>query len=96
VLPHVVFFGYFVGVLELLIGAALVAGLWVRPASVVGAVFLVNLLFATWWEPGHGVAVWRYFGAELDKIPLILLFSIFYAADAGAVWGVDGFWRRQA
>jgi uncharacterized membrane protein YphA (DoxX/SURF4 family) len=95
VLPHVIFFGYFVGVLELLIGAALVAGLWVRPASVVGAVFLLNLLSATWWEPGHGVGVWRYFGAELDKIPLIFLFLIFYAADAGAVWGVDGLWRRQ-
>jgi|SRR5215510_9125825 len=93
VLPHVVFFGYFVGILELLIGLALVVGLWVRPASVTGAVFLLNLLFATWWEPGHGVPVWRYFGAELDKIPLILLFLIFYAADAGATWGVDGFWR---
>jgi uncharacterized membrane protein YphA (DoxX/SURF4 family) len=94
VLPHVVFFGYFVGILELLIGIALVVGLWVRAASVMGALFLFNLLFATWWEPGHGVPVWRYFGAELDKLPLILLFLIFYAADAGAMWGVDGYWRR--
>src|SRR6266545_1518177 len=48
VLPHVVFFGYMVGVVELLIGISLVVGLWVRPASIVGALFLLNLLFATW------------------------------------------------
>jgi uncharacterized membrane protein YphA (DoxX/SURF4 family) len=78
VLPHAVFFGYFVGVLELLIGLSLVLGWWVRPASVAGALFMLNLALATWWEPGHGVALWRYFGAELDKIPLLFLFLIFY------------------
>ena len=43
----------------------------------------------------HGVAVWKYFGAELDHIPLLLLFLIFYAGDAGTVWGLDGL-RRPA
>src|ERR1700704_1186625 len=36
VLPHAVFFGYTVGVVELLIGICLLVGLWVRPAAVVG------------------------------------------------------------
>ncbi len=94
VLPHTVFFGYFVGIIELFIGVSLVLGLWVRPSSVVGVVLLVNILFASWWEPGHGVALWRYFGAGLDKIPLIFLFLIFYAANAGRTWGLDGVWRR--
>jgi uncharacterized membrane protein YphA (DoxX/SURF4 family) len=88
-IPHAVFFGYMVGVVELAIAASLILGLRVRPMSVVGALFMLNLLLATWWEPGHGVAVWRYFGAELDKIPLIFLFLIFYAADAGTTWGLD-------
>ena len=88
-LPHVVFFGYLVGIVELAIAASLILGLWVRPMSIVGALFMLNLFLATWWEPGHGVAVWRYFGAELDKIPLIFLFAIFYASDAGATWGLD-------
>src|ERR1700733_13949209 len=35
VLPHAVFFGYLVGVVELLIGISLLIGLWVRPACVV-------------------------------------------------------------
>ncbi len=95
VLPHAVFLGYVVGTIELLIGISLVAGLWVRPASIVGVLFLLNLLFATWWEPGHGLAIWRYFGAELDKIPLIFLLLIFYAADAGRTWGLDGLLQRR-
>jgi len=90
VLPHAVFFGYVVGVGELLIGISLLIGLWVRPASILGVLFLLNMVLATWWAPGHGVPVWRYFGAELDHIPLLLLLIVFYAADAGQVWGLDG------
>lgn len=93
VLPHAVFFGYAVGVVELLIGILLLIGFWVRPASILGILFLVNMLLSTWWAPGHGAPVWRYFGAELDHLPLLLLFIIFFAADAGRVWGLDG--RRK-
>jgi uncharacterized membrane protein YphA (DoxX/SURF4 family) len=87
--PHAVFFGYLVGVIELLVGLSLLLGLWVRPACILGGLFLVNMILCTWWEPGHGVPVWRYFGAELDHIPLLLLLVILYAADAGRVWGLD-------
>jgi thiosulfate dehydrogenase (quinone) large subunit len=90
VLPHAVFFGYVVGVVELAIGISLLLGLWVRPACILGILFLINMLLATWWEPGHGVPVWRYFGAELDHLPLLLLLIVLYAADAGRVWGLDG------
>ena len=90
VLPHAVFFGYMVGVVELFVGASLLLGLWVRAASVVGILFLFNLTLAAWWDAGHGVPVWRYFGARLDTLPLLLLLIIFFAADAGRVWGLDG------
>jgi uncharacterized membrane protein YphA (DoxX/SURF4 family) len=95
-IPHVVFFGYMVGVVELVIALSMILGLWVRPIAIVGALFMLNLFLATWWEPGHGVAVWRYFGAELDTIPLFFLFLIFYAADAGMTWGLDGRLRNRA
>ena len=87
--PHTVFFGYVVGILELWIAASLILGLWVRPTSILGALFMVNLTLSTWWAPGHGVAFWRYFGAELDTIPLLFLFFIFFASDAGRCWGLD-------
>ena len=90
ILPHAVFFGYAVGVIEMFVGVCLFLGLWVRPASVVGVLFLLNLTLAAWWDPGHGAPLWRYFGARLDTLPLLLLLVIFYAADAGRVWGLDG------
>jgi len=90
VLPHAVFFGYVVGIVELLIGISLLLGLWVRPGCILGALFLLNITLAAWWEPGHGAPLWRYFGARLDTLPLLLLLIIFYAADAGRVWGLDG------
>lgn len=93
VLPHAVFFGYFVGALELGIGVGLLLGLWVRPACVAGGLLMINLALATWWGPGHDAPLWRYFGAELDTLPLLLIFIILYVANAGLVWGLDG--RRR-
>ena len=90
VLPHAVFFGYAVGAVEMFIGLSLLFGLWVRPACILGVLHMLSLTLATWWEPGHNVPVWRYFGAELDHLPLLFLFVIFYVADAGQVWGLDG------
>ena len=92
--PHAVFFGYGVGVIEMLIGISLLFGLWVRTASILGILFLLNITLAAWWEPGRGAPVWRYFGARLDTLPLLLLLVVFYAADAGKVWGLDGRMQR--
>jgi uncharacterized membrane protein YphA (DoxX/SURF4 family) len=90
---HTTFFGYMVGVIEGLIALSLLLGYKVRAGSVLGVLFMLNMIACTWWEPGHGVPVWRYFGAELDHIPLLFLFLIFFAADAGKTWGLDG--RRR-
>ena len=93
ILPHAVFFGYLVGAIETFVGVCLLLGLWARLASAVGIVFLLNLTLAAWWDVGHGAPLWRYFGSRLDTLPLTLLLIIFYAADAGRVWGLDG-WRK--
>src|SRR5437867_477813 len=73
--PHI--FGYLVAGAELLIGISMVLGFWVRPFSIIGALFMLNLTLATWNLP-PGTPVWRYFGNQLDHIPLLLLFLIFY------------------
>jgi uncharacterized membrane protein YphA (DoxX/SURF4 family) len=57
VLPHAVVFGYAVGAIELFIGLSLLLGFLVRPASVLGALHMISLTLATWWDPGHGMPV---------------------------------------
>ena len=85
---HQVFFGYATGVVELLIGLSMVAGFWVRTFSVIGALFMLNLTLATWYLP-PGSPYWQYLGRELDHIPLLLLFIIFAAHNAGDSLGLD-------
>lgn len=96
ILPHAVFFGYTVGVVELLLGISLLLGIWVRPACILGIAFLMNITLASWWDVGHAAPIWRYFGSRLDTLPLLLLLVVFFATDAGQVWGLDGMRRRRA
>ena len=94
-LPHAVAFGYFVGALEILLGLSLLLGIYVRPAAIVGIAYMANLVLATWFAPGHDMPAWRYFGNELDHVPLLLLFLVFYATNAGNTWGLDGVLKRR-
>jgi len=86
---HAVASGYAVAVIELLIGISLVLGLRVRFFSLLGALFMFNLVLCTWNAPGPGAA-WRYLGNQLDNIPLLCLFLVFFAYRAGETWGLDG------
>ncbi|MHB8411278.1 MAG: DoxX family protein [Candidatus Acidiferrales bacterium] len=95
VLVHPVLCARIVGWGELAIGIALVLGLFVRIASVGGAIHMISLALATWYGPGHGAAMWKYFGANLDHIPLLFLFAIFFATRAGETWGVDGVRQKR-
>jgi uncharacterized membrane protein YphA (DoxX/SURF4 family) len=79
---------YAVAVTELLIGGSMILGFLVRPFSIIGALFMLNLTLATWVLP-PGTPAWRYLGNELDNIPLLLLFLIFYAHNAGQTLGLD-------
>lgn len=74
---------------ELAIGLSLVFGFLVRPTSVGGAIHMIALVLSTWYSPGHGATPWKCLGANLDHIPLLFLFVIFYATRAGNVWGFD-------
>ena len=87
-LQHPVASGYAVAVAELLIGLSMVLGFWVRPFSVLGALFMLNLALSTWVLPG-GTPPWRYLGNQLDNIPLMMLFILFFVHDAGATLGLD-------
>jgi len=88
-LRHPVASGYAVAIAEALIGLSMLLGLWVRPFSVVGALFMLNLTLCTWWRVPHGSAYWHFLGNELDNIPLMFLFLIFFAHGAGQTLGLD-------
>lgn len=81
--------GYAVGVAEMLIGISMVLGFAVRPFSVLGAVFMLNLALCTWNLP-PGTPAWRYLGNQLETIPLMLLFILFFVHGAGSTLGLDG------
>lgn len=95
VLPHANFFTFVVGIVELAVGLSLVLGLFVRAGCILGALHMINLTLATWHEAGPGAATWRWFGVQLDHIPMLLLFVIFFAASAGHTWGLDGLFSRS-
>lgn len=80
--------GYAVGVAEMLIGLSMVLGFLVRPFSVVGALFMLNLTLSTWVLPA-GTPAWRYLGEQLSNIPLLMLFVLFFVHNAGTTWGLD-------
>ncbi len=87
-LTHPVLIGYAVGIAELLIGISMLLGIWVRVFSVVGALFMFNLTLATWCVP-LGSPLWKYLGNQVGTIPLLLLFIVFFAHNAGTTLGLD-------
>lgn len=89
VLPHPQAWGRIVAWSEAAIALSLIFGLWVRAASVGGAIYMLALTLTTWYAPGHDAPKWQYVGANLDHIPLLILFLIFLATDAGMVCGLD-------
>jgi len=88
-LQHHVLFGYTVGWVELLIGISMVLGLWVRPFAIIAAIFMLQLVLATWNLPA-GTASWRYAANELEHIPMLFLFLTFFVHNAGETLGLDG------
>ncbi|HEX5434909.1 MAG TPA: DoxX family protein [Candidatus Angelobacter sp.] len=88
-LHHAMFFAYAVAIIELLIGLSMVFGFRVRLFSILGVFFMIQLVLSTWNLPA-GTPAWRYLGNELEHIPLLLMFIIFYAHSAGETLGLDG------
>jgi len=84
VLPHATFIAFSVAYGELAIGIALVTGIWVRTASVFGAIFMITLIFSANY-PGPDVPLWRYFGASVEHSVFLLCFVTFALSDSAEV-----------
>jgi thiosulfate dehydrogenase [quinone] large subunit len=85
VLPHGTLFAFLTAYGELAIGLALLLGIWVRPASAAGLIFMLTLLFSSDY-PGAHAPFWQYFGASLSHSVFALCFAAFLIGRADAVW----------
>jgi uncharacterized membrane protein YphA (DoxX/SURF4 family) len=88
VLPHATLFAFLTAYGELAIGLALLLGVWVRPASASGLVFMLALLFSSDY-PGSQAPFWQYFGASLSHSVFALCFAAFLVGRADARWSVS-------
>lgn len=89
VLPHSTPIAFLVAYGEFAIGLALILGVFVRPASVAGLIYMLTLLFASDY-PGSSAPLWQYFGASLSHSVFALCFVTFLRADAESVWSLRG------
>src|SRR5438105_6174636 len=87
VLAHATPIAFLVAYGELGIGIGLIFGIWVRPASVGGIVFMFTLLFSSHY-PGADAPFWQYFGASLSHSVFILCFVAFLVGRADTLWSV--------
>jgi thiosulfate dehydrogenase [quinone] large subunit len=76
VLPHATAIAFLVAYGELAIGISLLIGVWSRPASAFGFIYMLGLLFSS-DDPGAHAPFWQYFGASLDHSVLALCFLTF-------------------
>jgi uncharacterized membrane protein YphA (DoxX/SURF4 family) len=87
VLPHATVIAFLVAYSELSIGIALVLGVWVRPASAGGLLFMLTLLFSSDY-PGAHAPFWQYFGASLSHSVFALCLLAFLVGSSDAVWSL--------
>jgi uncharacterized membrane protein YphA (DoxX/SURF4 family) len=88
VLPHATFIAFLVAYGELAIGLALILGIFVRPASLAGLIFMLTLLFSSDY-PGPAAPLWQYFGASLSHSVFALCFVTFLLAQADRVGSIQ-------
>jgi thiosulfate dehydrogenase (quinone) large subunit len=93
VLPHATTIAFLVAYGELAIGLALLLGVFVRPASAAGLLFMLTLLFSSDY-PGSSAPLWQYFGASLSHSVFALCFLAFLIARSDSLWSLSGTKRR--
>ncbi len=80
---------------ELTIGVGLLLGLAVRPVSLLGMFYSVNLMLATWnLPPGTGLNA-RYMDNLIKLILMLFMFLVFAIGHAGENWGLGSLYHRR-
>ena len=79
---------------DLALGISLVLGVWVRPASLCGVIYILTLLFSANY-PGPGAVFWHYVGAALEHLVLALCFLAFLVGAPEREWSLIAVWRGR-
>lgn len=92
---HLAGFAALAAFIELFIGVGLVLGLAIRPISILGSVYMVHLMLATWNAPGPNEPMWRYLDNGGKLILLLFLFVLFGCGHAGENWGLGSLYHNR-
>ena len=92
---HLAGYAALVAFIELFIGVGLTLGLAVRPISILGSVYMVHLMLATWNVPGPNEPMWRYLDHGGKLIALLFLFVLFGFGHAGENLGLGSLYHHH-
>ncbi len=88
VLPHAAVFAWLVGLGELALGVALIAGFLTRIAAAAGALLMLSIALGA-ARPAAGAAWDDWITAGLTPKLALLLFALLASTNSAAVWSVD-------
>ena len=92
---HLAGFAALAAGIELFIGIGLVLGLAVRPISILGSLYMVHLMLATWNVPGPNEPMWRHLDNGGKLFALLFLFVLFGCGHAGENWGLGSLYHQR-
>ena len=84
-----------IGFFELFIGISLVLGVLTRPVCILGMLYQINFVLATWWQPGPGEPLWHYPDEQLRYVFPFFVFLILGIGHAGEIWGLGSLYHGR-
>ncbi len=87
--------GVMIGFVELFIGIALVLGLAVRPATVVGMLYSLCLFLATWNQAGSTPSMLQSAEHQFRNLFPFFVFFLLGVGHAGETWGLGAVYHRH-
>lgn len=95
VLPYATKVAIAVGFFELFLGISLILGLLTRPVCVLGMLYQISFILATWWQPGPGEPLWHYPDEQLRYVFPFFIFLILGIGHAGENWGLGSLYHGR-
>jgi uncharacterized membrane protein YphA (DoxX/SURF4 family) len=87
--------GIMIGFVELFIGIAMVLGLAVRPAALVGMLYSAGLFLATWNQSASTSSMLQSADHQFRNVFPLLVFLLLGIGHAGETWGVGALYHHH-